>query len=149
MSRVSAAALLLAAALAVVVPFFLKPFGIYLLSMWAAVTRGNRLEPDPRLRRSHEFAGAGASAEILQIARRIAEAQIDLRRTREVRHSYLSHAIGRLRREADRSNADAGQALVDLPKLMEEVDAIERYERRAFSRRKFATRELDLARRDS
>src|SRR5215510_10885855 len=38
MSRVGVAALLLAAALAVIVPFFLKPFGIYLLSMWAVLT---------------------------------------------------------------------------------------------------------------
>ena len=38
MRRVGVAALLLAAALAVIVPFFLKPFGIYLLSMWAVLT---------------------------------------------------------------------------------------------------------------
>lgn len=38
MSRVGAAVLLVAAALAVVVPFFLKPFGIYLMSMWAVLT---------------------------------------------------------------------------------------------------------------
>lgn len=38
MNRVGAAALVLAAVLAVIVPFFLKPFGIYLLSMWAVLT---------------------------------------------------------------------------------------------------------------
>ncbi len=38
MSRIGAAAVLLAAAPAVIVPFFLKPFGIYLLSLWAVLT---------------------------------------------------------------------------------------------------------------
>lgn len=38
MRRATAAALFLVAALAVVVPFFLKPFGVYLLSLWAVLT---------------------------------------------------------------------------------------------------------------
>jgi len=38
MSRLGAAVVLCAAALAVIVPFFLKPFGIYLMSMWAVLT---------------------------------------------------------------------------------------------------------------
>ena len=38
MSRLDAAVVVCAAALAVIVPFFLKPFGIYLMSMWAVLT---------------------------------------------------------------------------------------------------------------
>jgi len=38
MSRVSAAAIVAAAAFAIAVPFFLKPFGIFLISMWAVLT---------------------------------------------------------------------------------------------------------------
>jgi branched-chain amino acid transport system permease protein len=38
MNRIGAVVLLVAAALAAIVPFFLKPFGIYLMSMWAVLT---------------------------------------------------------------------------------------------------------------
>jgi branched-chain amino acid transport system permease protein len=38
MSRAGIVVLLVAAALAVIAPFFLKPFGIYLMSMWAVLT---------------------------------------------------------------------------------------------------------------
>jgi hypothetical protein len=45
---------------------------------------------------TREMAGANASSEIQELARRIAEAQIDLRRVRFARHSLLSSALGDL-----------------------------------------------------
>ena len=40
-----------------------------------------------------EIAGKGASPEIQMLSRRIAQAQIDLRRVRYVRHELLAHAL--------------------------------------------------------
>ena len=45
---------------------------------------------------AREMGGANASSEIQEFARRIAEAQIDLRRVRCARHSLLSSALGDL-----------------------------------------------------
>jgi hypothetical protein len=43
-----------------------------------------------------EIAGKGASPEIQMLSRRIAQAQIDLRRVRYVRHELLAHALTNL-----------------------------------------------------
>jgi hypothetical protein len=42
---------------------------------------------------AHEIAGADASSEIQELARRIAEAQIDLRRVRCARHEVISRKL--------------------------------------------------------
>jgi hypothetical protein len=42
---------------------------------------------------AHEIAGTDANAEIQELARRVAEAQIDLGRVRYARHRLLSHAL--------------------------------------------------------
>jgi hypothetical protein len=42
---------------------------------------------------AREIAGIDANAEIQELARRVAEAQIDLRRVRYARHQLLSHAL--------------------------------------------------------
>ncbi len=42
---------------------------------------------------AREIAGIGAHAEIQELARRVAEAQIDLCRVRHARHQLLSHAL--------------------------------------------------------
>jgi hypothetical protein len=43
---------------------------------------------------ARDIAGTDANAEILELARRVAEAQIDLRRVRYARHKLLSDALG-------------------------------------------------------
>jgi hypothetical protein len=42
---------------------------------------------------AREIAGTDANAEIRELARQVAEAQIDLRRVRYARHQLLSHAL--------------------------------------------------------
>jgi hypothetical protein len=43
---------------------------------------------------ARDIAGTDANAEILELARRVAEAQIDLRRVHSARHKLLSDALG-------------------------------------------------------
>jgi hypothetical protein len=43
---------------------------------------------------ARDIAGPGASAELENLARKVAEAQIDLRRVRYARHQLLSDALG-------------------------------------------------------
>ena len=124
-----------------------------------------------------EIAGTDANAEIQELAHRVAEAQIDLRRVRYARHQFLSHAlsdpyydsranvrekmalIGRLlRRNApDMPMAALVKFVTSTPQgpqrfatiLSQETKqllAMDRYERRAISRRKFAIRAFDAAR---
>lgn len=71
------------------------------------------------------------------LAIQVAAAQIDLMRVRQARHLALSTAF------ADVSESDAehgyGEAFAD---VAFKLAALDRYERRAFSRRKFAIREF-------
>jgi hypothetical protein len=125
-----------------------------------------------------EIAGADANAEIRQLACRIAEAQIDLRRVRRARNQFLTDRLNDEYYES-RANRRAKVAVIlkllrpnapDIPMaalskyltstpqgpqkfatiLSQEAKqllAMDRYERRALSRRKFAIREFDVARR--
>jgi hypothetical protein len=124
---------------------------------------------------AREIAGSAANAEIQELARQVAEAQIDLRRVRNARHRllsdaladpyYESRAITRAKMGVIKQFLKPKLADMPLPAFVEkfltttpegpakfatilseetkQLLAMDRYERRALSRRKFAIRALD------
>ena len=126
---------------------------------------------------AREIAGPGANAETQDLARQVAEAQIDLRRVRYARHKLLSDALADpyydswrekrekmavlrslLRNAPDLPVENLGAFLNSTPQgphkfatiLSQEAKqllAMDRYERRALSRRKSAIRAFDETRR--
>jgi hypothetical protein len=125
---------------------------------------------------AREIAGTDANAEIQELARRVAEAQIDLGRVRFARHQLLSHALsdpyygsienmrkkvalmGSLLRwnASDLPLATLMKNLASTPEGPEKFAAIlsqeakrlltmDRYQRRALSRRKIAIQAFDEA----
>ena len=125
---------------------------------------------------AREIAGGDANAEIQECARRVAEAEIDLRRVGQERHKLLTRAMadpyydGRanMRMKLKLLNSLLRPGAPDIPlnamanvrtsslqgddKLAvilwqeaKRLQAFDRYERRAFARRKLAVQVLDAA----
>jgi hypothetical protein len=123
---------------------------------------------------AREIAGAETNPEILDLAQRIAEAQIDVRRVRQARHQLLTDALrnsyydsranvrakarllGNLLRPntteipiaaltnilSSTPQGDDKLALI-LSREAKRLKALDRYERRALSRRNFAVQIFD------
>lgn len=97
------------------------------------------------------IAGDGASPEWMEIARRIAEATVDLARIRQSRLRVLASIVADVNRD-DAANDDGTSEFDDqampeglakrLAKAAGELRRLDRYERRALSRRKTAGRRL-------
>ena len=127
---------------------------------------------------TREIAGPGGSANLRELARRVAEAQIDLRRVRSARHQFLSDTLSiqdydsyaNVRRKlrilsallrpnppdistearefATSTSTPQGpdKLATILSGEAKKLLAMDRYERRALARRKFAIRAFDAAR---
>jgi hypothetical protein len=101
---------------------------------------------------AREIAGPDAGAEVLELARRVAEAQIDLRRVRYAHHQVLRglRVVGAFTPTPDgvvefldsKPSGPLKLAMI-LSDKAGQLLAIDRYERRALSRRKFAIRAYD------
>jgi hypothetical protein len=121
---------------------------------------------------AREIAGTDPQPEIRELASRIAEAQIDLRRVRHERYEILSKSLSDTDCESEsmqqkkwrpvRPNTPMSDDVVEflhskpegphkfatiLADKARQLLALDRYERRALSRRKFAIRAFDTARR--
>jgi hypothetical protein len=87
---------------------------------------------------AREIAGPDAAAEIQEFARRVAEAQIDLRRIRCARHRLLCNAWNDP--NAKKNVALSQELALILSQQTKQLLAMDRYERGALLRRKRAIR---------
>jgi hypothetical protein len=82
---------------------------------------------------THDIAGSGASVQLLELSRPVAEAQIEVIRVSQSRRDLFNALLSK-RLEGPEEFA---QALSDIAK---QIDTIDRYEKRSLSRRKSAIR---------
>ena len=88
--------------------------------------------------------------DLIDLARSFAKAQIDVQRIREFCHQRMQAAVAALdggHGAASTRVRDADELAVALAPLTKELKAIDRYTRRALSRRKFAVRDFAEAQR--
>ena len=85
------------------------------------------------------IAGAESGSELLALARRIADAELGLRRVQSAQMALETPPLESLR-------ADLSRGIYGASCNVFEAGALDRYERRARSRRKFAIRDYDAAR---